>query len=46
MFDGAWVDDESGSVVLDLIQNIPELKSLVVADELKALQAYVEKYGD
>lgn len=46
VFDGAWVDDESGSVVLDLIQNIPELKSLVVADELKALQAYVEKYGD
>ena len=46
MFNGAWVDSESGVVVLDLIQNIPELKSLVVADELKALQAYVEKYGD
>ncbi|MBO5705575.1 MAG: ParB/RepB/Spo0J family partition protein [Bacteroidaceae bacterium] len=46
MFDSAWVDSESGVVVMDLIQNIPELKSLVVADELKALQAYVEKYGD
>jgi DNA-binding Lrp family transcriptional regulator len=46
MFDSAWVDSESGVVVLDLIQSIPELKSLVVADELKALQAYVEKYGD
>lgn len=46
MFVSAWVDNVSGVVVLDLIQNIPELKSLVVADELKALQAYVEKYGD
>lgn len=46
MFVSDWVNSESGVVALDLIQNIPELKSLVVADELKALQAYVEKYGD
>lgn len=43
MFEDPWVNCESGAVALDLIQNIPELKSLVVADELKALQAYVEK---
>jgi hypothetical protein len=45
VFEDAW-DSERRELALSLIQNVPELKSLVAADELKALQAYVEKYGD
>ena len=45
VFEDAW-DSERRKFALSLIQNVPELKSLVAADELKALQAYVEKYGD
>jgi hypothetical protein len=44
VFEDAW-GSERRELALNLIRNIPELKSLVAADELKALETVVKRDG-